>query len=129
MTAGQSHHAGSRRHRRVRHRRGARWAAGLSAAALLCAVLAGSVSAQNVAGASAAAAAHRCAAVHVRHRAATHVRTNLRCARARRMLRRWLRRHRLPHNQFGWYCSGRRRVVCGGGNGGAAPYIRFSYRR
>lgn len=73
--------------------------------------------------------ARACGRVRVGRKVASAIRTNLGCARARGLVRQWLRRRRLPHNQFGWYCAGRRNVTCGGGNGGNAPYVRFRYRR
>jgi hypothetical protein len=76
-----------------------------------------------------AATSRTCSSVHVGHRVASRIRTNLACHRARRLVRRWLHRSHLPKNQLGWFCAGRRNVTCGGGNGGNAPFIRFHYRR
>ena len=78
---------------------------------------------------AAAAGPTRCAPVDANHRTASRVRTNVGCTRARRLLRTWLRRGKLPHDQLGWFCSKTPNVTCGGGNGGNAPYIRFRYRR
>jgi hypothetical protein len=71
------------------------------------------------------AAARRCDPVRTHGRTASRIRTNIGCTRARRLVRRWLVRNRLPRDNFGWYCAGRRNVTCGNGNGGNAPFIRF----
>jgi hypothetical protein len=82
---------------------------------------------------------HRCAPVQVVGLGGLGPARNIRphnvsCARARRLIRRWLvHRTSLPQDQVGWFCSNGTtdpdtggRLLCSFGNGGGAPYFRFT---
>jgi hypothetical protein len=76
------------------------------------------------------AAARPCGGLRAGGRRATEINaTRLTCASARRKLRRWLNRHRLPRNPFGWNCfRWRGRWMCAVGQGNA-PRFTFRLRR
>jgi hypothetical protein len=100
---------------------------------VLAAALCSSVEAQDSSSAHASVVDRACLPVQAGDYQATKLHAQrLTCRSARTKLRRWLRRGRLPHNSYGWFCyreEGLRICSYLGGTSSFAPNFYFVLKR